>query len=57
MREPGPKNEELAELEERIADLKARLPAHSIPAAMLVELEDLEEALEAARAAALRGEQ
>jgi hypothetical protein len=33
----------------RIADLKARLPKHSIPPAMLIELEELEEALERAR--------
>lgn len=42
---------EIAELEQKIADLKARLPKHSVPAAMLIELEDLEEALEQARAA------
>lgn len=39
----------VAELEERIADVKARLPQHSIPPAMLIELETLEEALEQAR--------
>jgi len=32
------------ELERRIADLKARLPKHSIPPTMLIELEELEEA-------------
>ena len=37
----------IAELERRIADLKARLPKHSIPASMLIELEDLEEELAA----------
>lgn len=36
---------ELGELERRIADLRARLPRHSVPAAMLIELEELEEAL------------
>jgi HAMP domain-containing protein len=35
-----------AELERRIADLKARLPRHSVPPAMLQELESLEEELE-----------
>jgi len=35
----------IAELERRIADLKARLPKHSVPPAMLQELEDLEEEL------------
>ena len=39
----------IAELEERIADLKARLPRHSVPPAMFIELEDLEEELERAR--------
>ena len=38
------------ELERRIADLKARLPKHSAPPSMLIELEELEEALMAARA-------
>ncbi len=38
----------VAELEKRIADLKARLPKHSIPPAMLIELEELEEELEQA---------
>jgi hypothetical protein len=39
----------VAELERRIADLRARLPKHSVPPAMLIELEELEEALSAAR--------
>jgi BMFP domain-containing protein YqiC len=38
----------VAELERRIADLEARLPKHSIPPAMLIELEELEEELEQA---------
>jgi hypothetical protein len=42
----------VAELEKRIADLKARLPKHSTPASMLIELEDLEEELAATLAAA-----
>ena len=37
---------QITELEKRIADLKARLPRHSTPPAMLIELEDLEEELE-----------
>ena len=36
----------IAELERRIADLKARLPKHSVPSAMFIELEELEEELE-----------
>lgn len=39
----------IAELEQRLADLRARLPRHSAPAAMLLELEELEEELEARR--------
>ena len=37
------------ELEERIAELKRRIPPHSVPPAMLQELEELEEQLEKAR--------
>ena len=37
--------EKLAELENRLAELEARLPAHSVPASMMIELEELEEAL------------
>jgi hypothetical protein len=39
----------LEELEKHIADLRARLPRHSVPAAMLLELEELEEELESRR--------
>lgn len=35
----------IEELEQRIADLEARLPKHSTPPAMLIELEELEEEL------------
>ncbi len=38
--------ERIRSLQAQISDLKKRLPKHSIPAAMLVQLEDLEEALE-----------
>jgi len=37
---------EQKELEARLEDLKERWPAHSVPAAMWRELEELEEALE-----------
>ncbi len=40
----------IEELERRIADLKARLPKHSVPPAMIMELEELEEELARARA-------
>jgi hypothetical protein len=35
------------ELERRLADLKARMPAHSIPPSMMIELDELEEQLDA----------
>jgi hypothetical protein len=40
---------QIADLELRIADLKARLPKHTPSPKMLIELEELEEALERAR--------
>ena len=36
----------LEEVEQQIDELKRSLPAHSIPTAMLLKLEDLEEELE-----------
>jgi hypothetical protein len=41
--------EKIKELEEKIADLKARWPAHSVPPKMWQELESLEDELEAAK--------
>ena len=38
--------ERIARLEREIAELEARLPKHSVPAAMIIELEDLEDELE-----------
>jgi hypothetical protein len=38
-------NDRIKELEEKIDELKKRWPAHSVPAALLQELDDLEEAL------------
>lgn len=43
------RKERIAQLEVEIAELEARLPKHSTPPAMLVELEDLEDELEALR--------
>ena len=40
----------IQEIEEAIADLKARWPAHSVPAKMWQQLEELEEELEQAKA-------
>ena len=42
--------ERIAQLEEEIQEMKARLPKHSVPPAMIIELEDLEEELEALKA-------
>jgi hypothetical protein len=36
-------NKRIQELEEKIADLKKRWPAHSVPPAMMRELDELEE--------------
>ena len=33
------------ELEHKLADLQARLPAHSVPPSMIIEMEELEEQL------------
>ena len=38
-------NEGIAELERQLAELKRRLPAHFIPPAMMLELEELEDRL------------
>jgi hypothetical protein len=47
--------ERIRQLEKQIEALQARLPKHSVPAAMIIELEDLEEELEALKARAGRG--
>lgn len=39
----------IATLEARLEDLKARLPAHSTPPAMIAEMDDLDDQLEEAR--------
>jgi len=41
---------ERKELEKRLADLKARLPAHSVPTSMMIELDELEDQLDVVRA-------
>ena len=38
--------ERIAQLEEELAALKARLPKHSVPPSMILELEDMEDELE-----------
>ncbi len=42
-------NDRIKELEKRIEDLKRRWPAHSVPPALLQQLDELEEALEEER--------
>jgi len=50
-RSAGPeKATRIRELERRIAELRARLPKHSAPPGMLIELDELEDALQALRA-------
>ena len=39
---------DIRNLEERIAELRKRIPPHSVPPAMLQELDELEEQLEKA---------
>jgi hypothetical protein len=41
----------IKEIEDKIADLKARWPAHSVPPLMWQQLEELEDELEKARKA------
>jgi hypothetical protein len=47
---PSKESIRLQELEARLADLKARMPAHSIPPSMMMELDELEEELAELRA-------
>ena len=47
--------DKVTEIEEQIADLKARWPAHSVPPSMWQQLEELEDELEKARRAEGRG--
>jgi uncharacterized small protein (DUF1192 family) len=42
--------ERMAQLEQEIAAVKARLPKHSVPPAMIIELEELEDELERLKA-------
>jgi len=47
--------DKVREIEDKIADLKARWPAHSVPPSMWQQMEELEEALEEAKRAGKRG--
>ena len=42
--------ERIDHLERQLAELEARLPKHSVPPAMMIEMEELEEELETLRA-------
>lgn len=42
-------NENQEELERKIAEIRQRIPPHSVPPAMLEELDELEERLDRAR--------
>ena len=42
-------DDRIKEIEEKIADLKGRWPAHTVPPSMWQQLEDLEAELEAAK--------
>jgi len=44
-------SDKVKEIEEKIADLKARWPAHSVPPSMWQQLEELEDELEKAKEA------
>jgi len=48
--------DKVRELEEKIADLKARWPAHSVPPSMWQDLEELEDELEEAKREGNRGQ-
>jgi len=48
-------DDRITELEEQIAELKRRFPAHSVPPAMMQQLEELEDELESEREKASRG--
>jgi hypothetical protein len=45
----------IAYLERRIAELKARMPKHSVPGTMIIELEDLEDELDELKTQVQRG--
>jgi len=42
-------SDKVKEIEEKLADLKARWPAHSVPLSMWQKLEELEDELERAK--------
>jgi hypothetical protein len=46
--------ERINQLNRQIEELKARLPKHSVPAAMIIELEEMEDELERLRTQAMQ---
>jgi hypothetical protein len=49
--------DKVKEIEEKIADLKARWPAHSVPPSMWQQLEELEDELAKAKRAEIEKDQ
>jgi hypothetical protein len=47
---------QLSQLEAQLASLKARLPAHSVRPAMMIELEELEDEIDRLKAELRRGD-
>lgn len=43
------RQQRIQQLEQQITDLRARLPKHSVPSHMILELEDLEDELDSLR--------
>lgn len=50
-----PDTERIAQLEREIEEITARMPKHSVPPSLIIELEDLEDELEELRARESRG--
>lgn len=49
---PSDLKQRIGELEREIEELESSLPAHSVPASMLIRLEDLQEELDTLKASA-----
>ena len=42
--------EQISQLKQRLAEARARIPKHDVPAALIAEIDDLDEELQALRA-------
>jgi chromosome segregation ATPase len=51
-KEPEDVQAQIAQVKQRLADARARVPKHDVPAALITELDDLEEELEQLQAQA-----